>query len=126
MRADRVEDEPQKQPTARQRPDIITPFVAARTPLEFAIAEAWKEALGIYPLGVHDDFTELGGDSVTAARVIGLLKQTVGVELSIQLFFAGPTIAKQAISLTQGLIDNTDDGAFNDLLDGIGQRNDDA
>lgn len=37
--------------------------------IEKQLIDIWEEILGITPIGIHDNFLELGGDSVTAIRV---------------------------------------------------------
>ena len=37
------------------------------TPLERSLAGLWSELLGVEPVGVHDDFFDLGGNSITGA-----------------------------------------------------------
>src|SRR5690606_32309671 len=46
------------------RPDLGMSFVAPSTHSERVLARVWERVLGIAPIGVHDDFFELGGDSV--------------------------------------------------------------
>ena len=43
---------------------------AKSAPIEKQIAEIWREVLGLDCIGVHDNFLELGGDSLLAAQLI--------------------------------------------------------
>jgi amino acid adenylation domain-containing protein len=56
-------------------------YVAPRTTAERSLADAWAEVLGAAPVGVADDFLELGGDSLCAARIVALARDRLGVEL---------------------------------------------
>jgi amino acid adenylation domain-containing protein len=44
--------------------------VMPRTAVEQALVQVWREVLGVDAIGVTDDFFELGGNSITAVRVI--------------------------------------------------------
>nr|AID65224.1 nonribosomal peptide synthetase [Cystobacter fuscus] len=67
--------------------------VPPRTPLEERIARAWRAVLGQEHLGVHDNFSELGGHSLKAMMVVGRLGQELGVPLTLRELFDQPTIA---------------------------------
>ncbi|MBK9015688.1 MAG: non-ribosomal peptide synthetase [Saprospiraceae bacterium] len=53
------------------RPELDQAFEAPQSDLEKLIAERWEELLQISPIGRHDKFFELGGNSIQAARFIG-------------------------------------------------------
>jgi amino acid adenylation domain-containing protein len=71
-------------------------FRSPRTSSEEALVASWKELLGLDTVGVYDDFFELGGDSLSAARVISQVHYTLGVEVPLVRFFEAPTIAELA------------------------------
>ncbi len=77
-----------------QRPSTV-PFVAPEGKMEQAIATIWQQSLQLEQVGIHDNFFDLGGNSLTALQVIGQLRQQMQIELSVQAFFAQPTIAEQ-------------------------------
>lgn len=58
--------------------------------LSAALAAAWAAALGCGPVGPEDDFFALGGDSLSAARVIVRLAESVGRELPLEAFLEAP------------------------------------
>ena len=66
---------------------------AARTNTETVIAAIWTELLKVDGIGVHDDFFELGADSLTATSFVSQLRGTFGVDLSLASLFEQPTIA---------------------------------
>lgn len=66
---------------ARARPEMHIPYVAPRTEVERRIAEIWQRSLGIEPIGVHDRFFDLGGDSVFANQIILEINRSLGVEV---------------------------------------------
>jgi acyl-coenzyme A synthetase/AMP-(fatty) acid ligase/acyl carrier protein len=70
--------------------------VPPQTPIEIAIAEVWKELLGVDTVGVGDNFLERGGHSLLAAQAIARLRKLFGIPLSPRDFLDHPTIAEQA------------------------------
>ncbi len=83
--------EPELEP-AHERPAISSEFVAPGNPTEKAIAEIWRELLGLSTVGIHDNFFELGGHSLMAAGLLARLKSTFPIELSIASLFENPTV----------------------------------
>ncbi|MFD0474464.1 phosphopantetheine-binding protein [Nonomuraea thailandensis] len=50
-------------------------FVAPRGDLEEQLAALWAEILTLSRVGATDDFMDLGGDSLSAARLLGALQE---------------------------------------------------
>ncbi len=67
-------------------------YVAPRGRLEQLMAEVWSEVMGIERVGVHDNFFDLGGDSILAIRILARLGRH-GVRLTPQQMFDLQTIA---------------------------------
>jgi amino acid adenylation domain-containing protein len=81
------------------RPVLDAPFVALSSNEERIIAKIWSEILGVDPIGLFDNFFDLGGHSFSASRVIARLAQTFQVELPISSLFNAPTVAEMAVLL---------------------------
>ncbi|WP_149561652.1 non-ribosomal peptide synthetase [Streptomyces cacaoi] len=75
--------------------------VAPRTPAEERIAAIWAETLGTGSVGVHDDFFELGGDSILSIRITSRLRAAFDRDLSPRALFDHPTVAALAAALTE-------------------------
>jgi len=58
----------------------------AHTELEQAIIDIWEELLGIDGIGVKDNFLDLGGDSLMAVRIIGRVRELIGVSVPPDFF----------------------------------------
>jgi acyl transferase domain-containing protein len=84
------------------RPELDTPYVAPSTEQEADVAAIWQEALGVDPIGVHDDFFALGGHSLAAVQIGTRLRAHFGVELTLRDFFDLPTVANTARLLAAG------------------------
>ncbi len=91
-RGDRGRTETAAPRSLHPRPTLTTEYVAPATGLERRLADVWQRALGIERVGVLDNFFDLGGDSLTALRVVDDLRNEQGLELSIAMFYAAPTI----------------------------------
>jgi amino acid adenylation domain-containing protein len=81
-------------PPIRSRNLLDTPYVAARTPLEKVLVKIWVEAMGIDEVGIHDDFSGLGGDSLIAAQIVSKVNDTFPLKVFLRLLFEAPTVAK--------------------------------
>jgi amino acid adenylation domain-containing protein/non-ribosomal peptide synthase protein (TIGR01720 family) len=83
------------------RPALAKGFTAPRNDIEERLAKIWSRLLGIDQVGVHDDFFELGGDSIISIQVIAQARQ-VGIHLTPKQLFDHHTIAAlAAVAATQ-------------------------
>lgn len=76
-------------------------YVAPRTPVEEALASIWEEVLAVGSIGIHDNFFQLGGDSILATQIINRVREVLQVELSFVVFFQQPTLANMALAIVQ-------------------------
>ncbi|MFI9275595.1 amino acid adenylation domain-containing protein [Kitasatospora sp. NPDC052896] len=82
-----------------RRPELGTGYLAPRTGTEAMLAGLWEELLGISPVGVHDRFLDLGGQSLIATRLCARLRKLTGAELTPAELLASPTVAQLAAAL---------------------------
>ncbi len=61
-------------------------------PMEKLIATVWKEVLGIPRVGTHDNFFDLGGNSLKIIRVNFRLNESLGLKIPVVQLFKYPTI----------------------------------
>jgi malonyl CoA-acyl carrier protein transacylase len=85
------------------RPGIDTPYEAPQTEIERRLAAIWGDLLGIDQVGVHDDLFDLGGDSMTATRLVWRVREAFRVEIPLESVFSASTIACFAPLLTTGV-----------------------
>ena len=74
-------------------------LVQPRNPLETALAAIWAELLGVTPIGIADDFFDLGGHSLLVARLLLRIEQLYGKRLTMAAVFQAPTIHQLAALL---------------------------
>ncbi|WP_331741237.1 amino acid adenylation domain-containing protein (plasmid) [Streptomyces sp. NBC_00963] len=72
-----------------------TEHVAPRTPIEKQLTQVWSDILGVGDIGVHDRFFDIGGDSMRAVRMAGVLRES-GYDIGIGDIFAAGTVAELA------------------------------
>ncbi len=87
------------------RPALMTTYIAPTNKMEERIAEVWQDCLGITPIGIHDNFFQLGGHSLTATQVQARLQEVVGVLLPLRLVLVNPTISELAVAVEMTLIE---------------------
>ena len=74
-------------------------YVAPRTPVEKILTGVWSELLGVREVGVHDNFFDLGGDSILSLQVVSRARAE-GVVLTPKQTFLRQTIAELAAELS--------------------------
>ncbi|MDY7092838.1 MAG: amino acid adenylation domain-containing protein [Acidobacteriota bacterium] len=73
--------------------------VAPRTELEAEVAELWSELLERPEISVEASFFDLGGNSLSATRLLARVRDRWQVEPSLAEFFNTPTVAHLARTL---------------------------
>ncbi|WP_330327767.1 type I polyketide synthase [Streptomyces pseudovenezuelae] len=80
-------------PGLTPRPRLTTEHVPPRDDREREVTRLWEETLGIGGIGVHDNFFDLGGDSMRAVLLAGRLRQTGVLDVPAATLLAAPTVA---------------------------------
>jgi len=71
-------------------------FIPPRNTVEAFICELWEQILGVYPIGIRDDFMELGGNSLLAARLMTHLELHFGRLVPRSTLLAASTVEELA------------------------------
>jgi amino acid adenylation domain-containing protein len=79
-----------------ERPDSGKPFSPPATELEEKLAVIWQQILKLDRVGRDDDFFHLGGDSLSAGRLITRVRHRFGVDLPLRALFETRTLCKFA------------------------------
>jgi acyl-CoA synthetase (AMP-forming)/AMP-acid ligase II/thioesterase domain-containing protein len=73
----------------------------SRTQLENLLTAMWARIIGIKHVGLHDNFFDIGGDSLAAEDLIAGIEQITGRKLAIGALFEAPTIEELAALIEQ-------------------------
>jgi len=80
-------------PGASDLPRSVAP---PRTDLERCIVGIWERVLKVSPIGIHDNYFDLGGDSLAAVRIFVELEGICKQQLPLVTLFEAPTVAQLA------------------------------
>lgn len=93
-----------------KRPELQGDFVPPQTEKEKVLAGIWSQVLRMERIGIHDNFFEVGGDSILSIQIVSRANQA-GLRLAPSHLFQAQTIAElaavaeaPAITAEQGLV----------------------
>ncbi|MER5733148.1 amino acid adenylation domain-containing protein, partial [Streptomyces sp. NPDC002138] len=72
-----------------------TEYTAPRDETERILADVWADVLGVERVGIHDNFFDLGGDSILSIQVVSRARQA-GIRLTSKLLFLHQNVASLA------------------------------
>ncbi|WP_231990033.1 thioesterase domain-containing protein, partial [Mycobacterium sp. 852002-51971_SCH5477799-a] len=67
-------------------------YRAPATPTEETLAGIYAEVLGLERVGVDDSFFDLGGDSLSAMRVVAEINKRLDADLAVRTLFHAPSV----------------------------------
>ena len=83
------------------RPSLDTVYVAPRNALEAQLVRIWEEVLRVAPIGMDDNFFDLGGDSLQAFSVISRAVRHFDVKLTPKDLFAFASVGAMAVRIAE-------------------------
>jgi acyl transferase domain-containing protein/acyl carrier protein len=78
--------------TLYQRPELTTPYRPPANDSEKKLAGIFQVFLGIRQVGIHDDFFELGGNSLIAMNLLAMIHKEFDVKIPLGALFNHPTV----------------------------------
>jgi thioesterase domain-containing protein/acyl carrier protein len=88
---------PSPQPDPAQAPSAISGNAAtSKERAESQLIELWEAAFGLHPIRADQNFFELGGDSLLAARLFTQIEKAFKTKLPLATLVESPTIAQLA------------------------------
>ncbi len=63
------------------------------------LATMWQEVIGVRQIGTHENFFDIGGNSLLALQLIFRISQTFRLQLPLRQLFDTPTIMEFALSV---------------------------
>ncbi|MEJ2691410.1 MAG: phosphopantetheine-binding protein, partial [Deltaproteobacteria bacterium] len=105
--------ENKKEPQTKQ---TISSFPSANG--EDKLTSLWCQVLGLPKIDIHDNFFDLGGNSLLAVRLVNQIKKSFDIDISVTELFQYPTVSSLAKNLgknpdTQLQVSNIEDRAKN-------------
>ena len=79
-----------------QRMPNTAEYRSPSTKVELMLAALWSEVLFCADVGVDDDFSELGGDSIAGARIVARVNEVFSLRRPLKILHDAPTVAKMA------------------------------
>jgi len=64
---------------------------------ERLLAGIWSQVLGKSPIGRDDYFFTIGGNSMSALRLVALISKAVGTRVGIAALYRNPTVGELAM-----------------------------
>jgi acyl transferase domain-containing protein len=95
-------------------------FVAPGNSTEQKIVEIWEELLGVHPIGIHDEFLRLGGNSLLAIKVAAELREAFQIEVPLVALLNSPTVSDIALFVEDALltmIENMDESELSGRME---------
>ncbi|NEQ54540.1 MAG: NAD-dependent epimerase/dehydratase family protein, partial [Leptolyngbya sp. SIO3F4] len=89
------------------RPELSTSLVIPQTSQEEKLTSIWSDVLNISPIGIHDSFFELGGDSLRLMQLMAQIECSFELTLDIAAFFKQPTISALCKQLNHNPLPST-------------------
>jgi amino acid adenylation domain-containing protein len=77
------------------QPPSVSPadHAAPKSETERQVASVWESVLKLTALGIHDNFFQLGGHSLTAVQVVSRLREAFEVSIPLAVLFDLPTVS---------------------------------
>lgn len=104
---------------AYSRPALPTPYEEPANEVERAVVDVWRGILGIDQIGVNDDFTALGGNSLLAVQTVANIADAFQVDLPIESFYKRPTARGVAETVLELLVSMAGADTLDDLLSAL-------
>uniref|UniRef100_UPI002492DC80 amino acid adenylation domain-containing protein n=1 Tax=Aquimarina algiphila TaxID=2047982 RepID=UPI002492DC80 len=74
-------------------------YVGPSSVTEIQLTRIWQEALDIDKISIHDNFFDLGGNSLSAIKIILQMRKELDIEVDIKSLFDTNTIADLALQI---------------------------
>ncbi|WP_394748813.1 condensation domain-containing protein [Spongiimicrobium salis] len=106
----------QAQKVIRNQKDTSKEITGPSSKIEAQLIEIWENVLQFSPIGVQDNFFEIGGDSILSIQIIAKARK-LGMTLSPNQLFDHQTIAELAlfVSFEDQIADNTEEVITGDI-----------
>jgi amino acid adenylation domain-containing protein len=77
-------------------------YTPPETELEMTLTEIWREVLGVDKVGIHDNFFNLGGNSIGVISLNTKIKEVLNLDIPVVVVYRYLTVSSLAKYLMQG------------------------
>ena len=81
---------------ARSAAEASAAPAASRDSLDLQLVKLWEKILNVRPVGLRDNFFDLGGNSMVAVRLFSEMRKLLGRSFPLSVLFQAPTVEKLA------------------------------
>ena len=104
---------------AHSRSESGAVYVPPGNEVEQIIADFWQNLFGIQQVGIHDNFFDLGGNSLLAIQLVSHLRKAFQIELPMSKLFESPSVAELARAIAASQEEQKQLAEMSRLLDEI-------
>jgi pimeloyl-ACP methyl ester carboxylesterase len=87
---------------ARSTAELSFTSAASRDSLDLQLIKLWEKVLNVRPVGLRDNFFDLGGNSLVAVRLFSEMRKLFGRSFPLSVLFQAPTVEKLADMIRKG------------------------
>jgi acyl transferase domain-containing protein/acyl carrier protein len=98
------------------RPNLRVAYAVPTTETQETITQLWRDLLGVKEIGIHDNFLELGGDSLMATRLISRMKDVFHQDMPVRLVFEASTIFELARAVDEATGRSAETDEMNEMM----------
>jgi len=78
-------------------------YLAPRNSIESELVQIWEDVIGVTPIGIADNFFEIGGHSLSAIRLMARIESHFGRKLPLSMLIESGTVQQMAEVLANDL-----------------------
>ncbi|SFI32157.1 MULTISPECIES: type I polyketide synthase [unclassified Bacillus (in: firmicutes)] len=112
----------EKKTSIHTRPDLKNPYVAPRNRIEQVICQIFQDFLGLEQVGIHDNFFDLGANSLDIVQITNRVNKELGTNEAVVTLFTYPSVAELAQHLNPTQEDSNEDYEKEVVLAGLDSR----
>jgi amino acid adenylation domain-containing protein len=109
----------------RGRPKLAVSYAAPQNETQSTLVQVWEDVLDVRPIGIHDNFFDLGGHSLTANRVVYRVIHDFQLAIPLRAIFESPTVQAMAAVISAHRGKTLDGQGLMTLLDELESLSDD-
>ena len=94
-------------------------YVPFRNETEKRLIGIWEDVLDVCPIGVHDNFFDLGGHSLSASQIVSRVFKEFQLNIPLQALFQSPTVADMAVVIAEHLKERLGNEELENILKNI-------